>query len=270
MIGDLQVIDGYASKLPRLKEPITFKPGLNVLFGPNGCGKSTTLKIIAAYCSIRGAGWSAHQAPGDMFPLSYGKKKYDCSLPYSYHRLAPGKCKAKMEWDGTASILADATVSDNTSWTHLFYDKSDSPDGMDDVKEQLGVMYGKPSAGQLRLHKLARYYEAAKKPPQLNVVPAKYKNYNSSWTNCFKKQAEYIGGLPRGGPVTFLMDEPDRSLSIEVQAGFWKNFIPRVAKDFQVIIATHSIFALMHTDANWIEFEEDYVHKSRKALEVLS
>jgi len=268
VIGDLQVLDGYASKLERLKEPISFKPGLNILFGPNGCGKSTTLKIIAAYCSIREAGWSTHMNPSDLFPLSYGKKKYDCTLPYSYHRISPGKCKAKLEWDGTATMLADSTVSDNRNWTHLFYEKQDSPDGMDDLKEQLGVMYGKPSAGQLRLHKLARYYEALKKPPQLNVLPKR--NVNSVWSNSYKKQAEYVGSLSRTGPVTFLMDEPDRSLSIDMQAAFWKNFVPRVVKDYQVVIATHSIFALMHKNANWIEFEKDYIQKSRKALEVLS
>jgi energy-coupling factor transporter ATP-binding protein EcfA2 len=173
VIGDLQVLDGFASKLPRLCEPISFKPGLNVLFGPNGCGKSTTLKILAAYCSISGGGWSRHQDPGTIFPISYGKKKCDCSLPYSYFRISPAKCKAKMEWDGTATLFADASVTDQTSWTHFFYEKKDSPDGMSDLNEQLGVMYGRPSSGQLRLHKLAKYYESMKKPPKLNEISPK-------------------------------------------------------------------------------------------------
>lgn len=46
MIGILEITEGYATKLERLKHPIEFKLGLNILFGPNGCGKSSASRLL--------------------------------------------------------------------------------------------------------------------------------------------------------------------------------------------------------------------------------
>ena len=102
MISTLKILSGYAIKLPRLKEPIDFQPGLSVLFGENATGKSTVLKIVAAYCSIDKGGWSKCPEPW---------LRNDEDFPKCFKRYSPGSCEAELQWDGTATLFSDALIS---------------------------------------------------------------------------------------------------------------------------------------------------------------
>jgi len=63
MITKAKATSGFSIKLDALKgRAYTFKPGLNILFGPNGCGKTTLLKILGAYSGTE-AGWSRFLDP---------------------------------------------------------------------------------------------------------------------------------------------------------------------------------------------------------------
>jgi len=269
MIGVVEVLEGYALKLERLKMPVKFEKGLSILFGPNGCGKSTLLKIVAAYCSIdcsggnvKTGGWSKLMAP-----LSCEGK-----LPDGYCKLTPGKCKAKVEWDGTPTLFADASVTDQTNFSHFWDNKEDSPDGMSGMDDQLAIMFSHPSSGQLRLVQLKKYIDTLKKPaPVITEMPknAKRGSYNDVWTKSYQKQIDYFNSLPRTGPITFMLDEPDKSLSMENQMQFWTMLIPNLLTKFQVIVATHCPFALIHVNANWIDFDPEYRAKSLEALRKL-
>lgn len=42
------LIGGHRKQL--LPKVVRFKPGLNVVIGENGCGKSTLIKLLSAYC----------------------------------------------------------------------------------------------------------------------------------------------------------------------------------------------------------------------------
>lgn len=43
----------YAKDVPYFqgRSQVTFQPGLNILVGPNGCGKSTVLNILGRPCA---------------------------------------------------------------------------------------------------------------------------------------------------------------------------------------------------------------------------
>jgi predicted ATPase len=258
MIGRFRAISGYAMKLDRLKSEVIFKPGLNILFGPNACGKSTVLKMIGAYCSINTArgesGWTRFQNPG------FDKVK---ELPHAFKKLSPGGCEAEIEWDGTPTLLADPGISDQTSFSYFYDSKEDSPDGMTGITDQLQMMHTKASSGQMRLVKIHQYYEALKKPPVINQLPKKAKSVNSVWRGSWNRLVEYVNTLSQKGPNTLLLDEPDRSLSIHTQMLFWTKAIPNMAKFAQVIVASHSPFAFTSKDANWIEFEDGYLENSQ-------
>ena len=67
--------------------------------------------------------------------------------------------------------------------------------------------------------------------------------------------------------VHLMLDEPDRSLSIPNTVGLWCGFLPRLAKTCQVVVASHSPFALDVPGANVIEMHEGYLDMCRKAME---
>ncbi|MFK5283647.1 ABC transporter ATP-binding protein, partial [Lacticaseibacillus paracasei] len=64
------------------------------------------------------------------------------------------------------------------------------------------------------------------------------------------------------GPITYILDEPTRSLVTVHEADFW-NIIESM-KDKQIIIATHSPFGLFMKDVNYIELESGYIEQCRK------
>lgn len=254
MITYFKVLSGYAAEIERLKKEIQFKPGLNILFGPNGCGKSSTIKIAGAYCSIKTAGWTDFQDPFCVKTNNYRD---------TFKTISPGKCEAEVEWDGTPTLLADTSASDITQYSYFYDSLKDSPDGMTSMTDQLTVMKIKPSTGMLRFQQLKKYDSALNEPPDLTKLPERAKNYNNVWLDAYRKFIDYVKPLNKTGIITFMMDEPDRSLSIEAQYAFWTNYIPKLLKKYnvQLIVATHCMFALSHTNANWIEFEPNGVEK---------
>lgn len=263
MINRLEVLSGYAKDINRLKNPVEFKPGLNILFGQNGCGKSTTLRLIATYSGIhREGGWSQvadpHYSHGGEYPELFANK----------HSLS--KCTATVDWDGTPSLLANPVATDSAVMTHFNFEAQDSPDGMTTIAEQMSQIQNKISAGQTRMKSLAKYINTVKNPPDLLKLPKGWEGFNDMWTGCAHKFIRYVQSLPRTGPVTFLMDEPDRSLSIANQRDFWELIIPDLAKQCQVIVATHSVFSLIHQDANWIEFEPNGLQDAMQAVSIFN
>lgn len=275
MIGGMLIKSGYATKLERCKAPFEFAPGLNILFGPNGCGKSTVLKILGAYCGINTArkecGWTKLQEPMDLWKS--GAKLKDRTLPENFKRLSPGGCEAAIDWDGSPTLLVDPVITDNTTYTHFYDSKSDSPDGMTDMMSQIGMMKNTLSTGQMRLIKLKQLADATKKPPVLTEMPKCQGrgSFNDTWKRSYQSQIDYYKSLPRDGGMTVLLDEIDRCLGIHNQMLFWKNYIPNLVKaGFQVIIASHSPFALSSKNAKWVEFEPGYYENSREALKALS
>jgi predicted AAA+ superfamily ATPase len=97
MITKAEVLSGFAAKLPAFGKSYEFGPGLNVLFGPNGCGKTTMVGILGAYSGTQ-AGWSRFLDP------PFGEAK-DTRFPKRFKQISPGKCEANVHWDGTANFL---------------------------------------------------------------------------------------------------------------------------------------------------------------------
>lgn len=266
-VKSIQVTSGYASKLPLVKDrKFEFSEDkINIIFGTNGCGKSSICKILAAYCSIKNGGWSRVVDNHDMVVV-FEKIKF----PDAFHRLSPGECKADVEWDGTPTFFLHMEAGQPAFFVD---DASQSDDGISSYMDQIAVCVGKPSQGTLRLSKLLKLKKSLNEIPKLKISSKLYDEKNDKWS-CNKEWQklpsacyDYIKSLPRNGKPTVILDEPDRSLSIEAQILLWTTFIPYIATRFQVIVATHCFVPLISKlDFNFIEMEKDYLSKSRKMI----
>ena len=62
------------------------------------------------------------------------------------------------------------------------------------------------------------------------------------------------------------MDEPERSLALPFQQKVPCDLLPAEMKEYQVIIATHSVFALQIPGANIIDMKPGYVKECKRLL----
>jgi predicted ATPase len=69
------------------------------------------------------------------------------------------------------------------------------------------------------------------------------------------------------GQKTFIFDEPESGFSLPWQAGLWASIFAKLdPNEFQVLVATHSPFALGISGANYIEMSPGYVRECEVAV----
>lgn len=253
MIRSVRVTKGWPTeKLDAFKQKkaFAFKPGANVLFGRNGSGKTTLLKIMGAFsgCHEHG-GWS--NLP-ESFCLKDGKKFPACLIGGA--RLGEG-VEAKVAWDGTATFMHLAAKSDEPL-AHF-----GMPHDVFDDGEQISVMMSKLSSGQGRALRLGKVLRKAKleRPDILKLKPYDHDSKG-------KHFLDYVKKLPRKGPHTLLLDEPEKSLDVDAQILFWTKILPAMAQELQVIVTSHSPFALFVPSVNVVELELGDVAKTRELV----
>lgn len=265
MISSATLTGGYASELPCLKgKTFEFSKGLNVLFSPNGTGKSTLLSIMGAYCGInhKSGGWS--KAPQ---PLDLGSTKDKVKFPDSFVHISPAKCTANVAWDGTPTFVNNS-ATDNIAKNMGYFidDPSMSPDGLTtNMHEQMNAMRSIESQGQGRMNKLNQLFVMIdKKVPDITINP--FGKANDVWSSTGTAFVEYVKSLNPTGRITILLDEPDKSLSLEMQFFLWHMAFPQISVTRQLIIATHCPLALSVPSANIIDLQEGYIDTTKTIL----
>lgn len=82
MISSLQFLSGYPTRLKGIKKrKIVFNDRVNVLFGPNGSGKTTILASLASASGCARGGWSDGREP-DELPYEIAVEKDDQPVFY--------------------------------------------------------------------------------------------------------------------------------------------------------------------------------------------
>lgn len=224
-----------------------FTEGMNILFGPNACGKSVALRFMKAYCSIPKGGWTQLVDPKALAPDPF---------PHAYRAMTPDKDRFEMDWDGSPVFYNAGDISDNNAW---FFQAAgnNSEDGLSTEAERFETMLEKPSSGQYRLKQINKILQIARNPSD-------YHDYNKLLGDV-SAQLEYLDSLPKDGKTTLLLDEPERSLSLPKQQKLLEVLL-EFSDEFQIIAACHSPFALdlPREKVNFLEIEKGYVDECDK------
>ena len=240
------------------KKEIEFTDGINILFAPNGTGKSVMLKNIAHYTSCDDGGWTQGLTPfkakmGNEIPTDYLEVKNN----HNHNSLG----RIDIDWDGVAVYYSLAAQKDGSS--NLF----DVLNGMNnefDIEDIITAKYHAISEGQRSIMFLNKILES--KFP--DISKPSNQDGNDTWRKYGTILSNYVKTLPRNGKPTLLLDEPDKSMDFINQRVFWE-YIHRLAERFQVIIASHSYFITtdLVKEHNIIQIKKDYLSESRKALQ---
>lgn len=254
---------GYAADVPFFKDKKTveFKPGLNILFGPNGCGKSTVLNILGLTMGATQGGLSCvtedlvHKTI-DMLgalrnPRTGAKKEMSDQIGLA------------VAHDGQPVLFCDPRQTVGLSGGA--FDNDFFETGMTEALDRNRLSHGQRSLSRANA---ALGILAGKLVFPKNVVHRVQKAHvNETWEKALTVlEARMAATLPKGQP-TILLDEPESNLSLLTQANLWGLLAhPDVAANYQVIVASHSPFALGISHANYISFSDGYVDKTLACL----
>lgn len=270
MIRSIKFIEGFPLNLPCIgAKTFNFTSGINVLYGTNGTGKSVILNTIKAYCGIEKGGWSKINDPAAIGTAFLGKMREAEDFPHAYKQLSPSMSKANVDWDGIPSFFNDGDIK--VSDTFFFQNIGQSSDGITSEEEQFESLINKPSSGQYRASKINKILNMIKQGipySEIDTIPTKYSNRMAA-----ERELSYwrfLRKFKNGSVPTILLDEPERALSLPRQKDFFLGVIPELLKDKQVIMATHSPFALFIPNANIIEMEDGYKNECLESFKILN
>ena len=242
----------------------TKKP--NVIVGPNGAGKSALLKTL----SLASLSWLMGYSTFDRNYLS----------DFEFKGLWG---KADDRWYSRPDIFMPGLTLDTDNGPALFYRPGalpgDEPDlahalcrGYGDEARRVGDLIDKKSsgqAGQAMLGDILAHLAGA--APVLTYRKAQWHGSlepqnirDKQFAGDSDYQAEALkarfGQVPADALPVMLMDEPEQSLDARAELQFWKAVLAADCTRQQIIIASHSLYPLLHPKKfNLIEAEPGYI-----------
>lgn len=223
---------------------INFTPGVNILFAPNGSGKSTVLKVIAN---------QLHCLQGGVSTITQTSVRNQ-SRPGIGLKICQG---AIVNHDGQACRYFNPAKPVGLQSGQ--FDDDFFSEGMDNLMLKV-------SAGQKTMHQISRLVDKADNEVDWRVSPDRC---NDVWKQALEEIQGQMHGTIDAGPKTILMDEPDAYMDWPNRRMFWEQVAKASeAGKAQFIIATHSYFGLTNEDANFVELVEGYRFQAAQAIEV--
>lgn len=245
----LEVRDGETDKYTLKDRTFEFTEGVNILFAPNGNGKSTILNAISIYGLTEG-GWSNLNFHALNFG-GFGDKNF------TLDELAYDKYKF------TAEVDIDGPIFKSTMVTEQHIEDYDRSKGFGEgsfstTSAMLHRMYWRErSSGQRNVYEQGNVIVSLIDDNKFDLEKFKEplsRSCNDVWKEMYQslyKIAE--GSILKGGKPTLILDEPDLHLDIDCSLGLFRNIIPKLAEHFQVIVSSHFALLPFFKNFNFIE-----------------
>lgn len=213
------------------RESIEFAPGLTIIWGPNGVGKSSIIKALAmlTHCEQGGTPKVTDHSVGKIRRWEGGKN----TVLDGMSLVTDGQPTHYMAPDLNPGLMYGLAAFDY--------------DFMGEAMEGMGAM--KTSSGEQVQRRLSILMQSV---TTLTEVKGK-KN----------RDAAALAGLEATpgvelGRKTILLDEPLRSVDLDMQIKLWTGFQRTIFRDYQVIMASHSMFSMAIKGATYIDLKPDY------------
>lgn len=264
MISELQFVDisrssmfAYATDLAFLKRKgLAFQPGLNILFGPNGCGKSTILRMLALATASEQGGISTIT---DDWIRTVGAKE-------GRGDVTVGALKGiKVIHDGQPVLYGNPRNAVGLICGGAAFDSDFTGEGIANIQS-------KASTGYTTMNRLGRMLAVCQKqhsfPSAIDRRVAKATKKDWNFAQSSSAEALLLPAIPTG-QQTMIFDEPESGLGIPAQRNVF-NLLHSAARTqgFQIIVATHSVFALGLPGVNYIEMQDNYIGQSEECLQM--
>lgn len=247
----------------------------NVIIGPNGAGKSALLTTLSIrfFAFFLGAtprlsmgeyentmearDWwqsgdrynSSHFLKGlevdtDNGPTRYFRPQH---MPGNEHSVAHAMCMGR-GWGDAAREYARRTEH-----------KSSGQQGQAMLEDILSWLRGTGTPPRLQV--CVEFLEKHKEEPSGNYFWGDTRDWQ------MRDLYQKVVGHETGRPL-LLMDEPEQSLDVLAEAKFWKVVEQTDCQDKQVIVATHSLYPILHPERfNIIEAVPGYADEVRAAMQ---
>ena len=257
-----------------------FQPGkLNIIFGPNGCGKTTILKAIAGTAGISSDGMTKPADPVEVFGWS-GKEKDITKVAEYIEKLKQNS--AEVEWDG------NVVYYDNFAHTmKIGYGEIGALGGtaLGSFEDEITfrVSGNRVNAGRKAMWLLGNVLEYQKRGITLEKIFEPYlknKRANDVWANSYKTQSEYFKqyeNYNKEAPMTILFDEPEVNFDIMTVWNLYSKAFPTICEKsgMQIITVSHSPIVMSqdiidNQYVNLISIDEDYTKEVKGLLKTMN
>lgn len=255
----------YARTIPFLahRKALVFRPGLNVLFGPNASGKSTVLQMLATHLAAAQGGISTVTEAWVREVVDFGLGRRGCGTPSL-------RLGFRVVHDGQPVLFADPRQAVGLAAGGCAFDNDFFDQGVQNT-----LTRGKVATGEQTLRRLdavlAVLQGKAAMPTAIQATISK-NAVNSIWEEAISlAETLLVPGLPAVGGAaplpTILLDEPESGLGIPLQARLWNVLAETAqARTYQVIVASHSVFALGLGGAHYLDTAQGYRGACEEAL----